>query len=165
MSQKKFGGWAISKELFNWIVENLQSGKTILELGSGRGTEELTKHFKVYSIEHDKKWVGRAKESTYIHAPLVEYSGYRWYDVEILKEQLPKEYDLILVDGPPGDIGRVGFLKNIDLFNTDVTIIIDDSNRKEEAQMRNALVQKLRKKSDNYSGAGKTFSVLLPYVD
>ena len=52
-----------------------------------------------------------------------------------------KEYDMILVDGPPGwknsashdkTIGRAGFLKHIDLFNTDVPIIIDDINRNPE---------------------------------
>ena len=160
MSVKKFGGWSISQELFNWILENLPEGKTILELGSGSGTVELTHHYNVYSIEHNEKWVGRAEKSTYIHAPIVEYNGYSWYDVEIVREQLPKEYDLILVDGPPGAIGRKGFLKNIHLFNTDVPIIIDDSNRREEAEMTGSLVNKLRKRAVHFYGAGKKFSVL-----
>lgn len=161
--KKKFGGWSISEELFNWISENLAEGKTILELGSGKGTVELTRYYNVYSIEHNKRWVGYAEKSTYIHAPIVKYDGYLWYDAEIVKEQLPKEYDLILVDGPPGDIGRGGFLKNIHLFNTDVPIIIDDSNRKAEGEMLDSLVDKLKKKVVNFSGAGKKFSVL--YAD
>ena len=161
MSKKKFGGWAISKELFNWILENLPGGKTILELGSGSGTVELTHHYNVYSIEHDGKWVGRAEKSTYIYAPIVKYAGYSWYDVEIVREQLPKEYDLILVDGPPGTIGREGFLNNIELFKTDVPIIIDDSNRPAEARIRDALAERFNKKVVIFGGAGKESSILI----
>ena len=47
-------------------------GSTIVELGSGNGTNRLTKEFKVYSIEDDKKWIGYCEDSNYIHAPLVE---------------------------------------------------------------------------------------------
>ena len=160
MSKKTFGGWSISIELFNWILNNLPEGSIILELGSGSGTVELAKHYKVYSIEHDAKWAGLAGGSTYIHAPLVEYDGYSWYDIDQIKELMPKEYDLILVDGPPGTIGREGFLHNIGLFKTDIPIIIDDSNRPAEAKMRDALVEKFNKKVETFSGAGKGFSIL-----
>ena len=32
---ESFGGWAISKELFEWILKHIPKGSTILELGSG----------------------------------------------------------------------------------------------------------------------------------
>ena len=38
------------------------------------------------------------------------------------------KYNCILVDGPPGYIGRDGFLHNLDNFNTNCLIIIDDVN-------------------------------------
>ena len=55
---RNLDGWVIAPELYNWIRENIKDGSTILELGSGTGTIELCKHYTVYSVEHDKKWIG-----------------------------------------------------------------------------------------------------------
>ena len=61
------------------------------------------------------------EDSNYIHAPLVKLDYdeeiVEWYDPDIIKENLPENYDLILIDGPAGKKGRTGFLANIDLFN------------------------------------------------
>ena len=160
-NKEHFGSWSFSIELFNWVRNNLSTGKTILGLGSGNATKELTKYFKVYSIEHNKEWVGHAKRSNYIHAPIVQYEGYKWYDKKIVKKSIPEDYDLLLVDGPQGDIGREGFVHNIDLFKTDIPIILDDTNRHVEATMRNELAKKLNKKVLTFDGAGKKFSILL----
>lgn len=133
-------GWAISTELFNWMLENIPKGSTILELGSGRGTSELVKHYNVYSVEHDNRWLNLVPLSNYIHAPLVD----GWYDVRILEQQLPKEYDVLLIDGPPAE-KRVGILKHLHLFRRDVLIIVDDSHRKTDF----SIVQHLTKDSKN----------------
>ena len=97
----QFGGFAISRELFEFIRQTLPDGSTILELGSGSGTGELCRHYRMYSIEQDKKWLN-TYNSTYIHAPLKN----RWYDVTILREKLPTipTYDCILIDGPSGGL-------------------------------------------------------------
>ena len=44
-------------------------------------------------------------------------------------------YDLILVDGPLGTIGRSGFYRNLALFRPDVPIILDDVDRKDELKL------------------------------
>ena len=49
---------------------------------------------------------------------------------------LPKSYELILIDGPGGHThgwGRGGFRKHIDKFNTDAYMVFDDINRAEES--------------------------------
>ena len=151
----KFGGWAINKVCFNYIRKILPEGKTILELGSGYGTEELSKYYKIYSIENDEKWVGKFN-SNYIHAPIQYYNLFNkpmffygqkgWYDPNILKYKLPKIYDLILVDGPNSRrFGRAGFYKYLDLFNTNVPIIIDDVNRAKERWLIKRLSVKLKR--------------------
>jgi hypothetical protein len=150
-------GWAISTELFNWILENIPKGSTILELGSGRGTRELVKHYNVYSVEHDKKWLNLVPQSIYIHAPLVD----NWYDVEILKELLPKKYDVLLIDGPPAE-KRVGVIKHSNLFKTDIPIIIDDSNRKLDATVVNHFMKDENKKVVEVVSKEKKASILLP---
>lgn len=131
---KNFNGWSISKELFDWIIKNVPIGKTILELGSGLGTKELVKHYKVYSVEHDKKWLGVVSGTNYIYAPLVD----GWYDVSILKDKLPKHYDVLLIDGPPQE-KRGNILKHLPLFNLDVIIIVDDTHRKLDLEIANVL--------------------------
>ena len=54
-----FGNWSINQTCFNYIRKILEEGKIILELGSGYGTKELSKHYKMYSIENDKAWLNK----------------------------------------------------------------------------------------------------------
>tara|TARA_Y100000385_G_scaffold284667_1_gene343119 strand:- start:302 stop:871 length:570 start_codon:yes stop_codon:yes gene_type:complete len=164
----KFGGWAIQESCFNLIKSILPEGKTILELGSGHGTDALSKYYNMISIENQPEWVG-VYNSHYIEVPIRSYSHTQintaglfseveeytapdlpgdgpngtitplqkgWYDYKILFEKLKDlTYDLILVDGPNGSIGRGGFLKHLDLFNTNVPIVIDDISREPEKQL------------------------------
>ena len=170
-----FGGWSINKECFEYIREILPSGKTILEFGSGFGTEQLSKHYKMYSIENYKEWVGKY-DSTYIYAPIKQYEiagsdlfgdedfftapdipeNIAWYDPDIVKNNLPSHYDLILVDGPNGTFGRGGFYKYLDWFNTDVPIIIDDVGRDAERilmeKVSDAVGREYKVLSDNSTG-------------
>ena len=150
-----FDNWTIPKELFDWIRANLPDGKTILELGSGEGTHELRKHYTVHSIEHDLAFV---KEGNYIHAPIIRYRGYDWYDLTKLKA-LP-EYDLLLIDGPTSVIGRRGFTKHLDLFNLNVPIVIDDTQREAERIIAMDLSQILDRELTVHNHNGRGFSTL-----
>lgn len=169
-----FGGWAIDIECYKKILEILPRGNTILELGSGLATNKLSEKYKMFSIEHDENWVNKYN-STYIYAPLVyDYNNpiINWYDVKILKEKLPTEYDLILVDGPPGGASinkmtRDGFRRNIDLFNIENTLIIfDDIQRKEEMWSMNMLVSELNRRFEIFTGGTgnniKKFGIIYP---
>lgn len=161
VDKNNLNGFAISEECYKWIEENLPEGSTILELGSGNGTKELTKKWKVYSIENNPDWVGVAKDSNYIHAPLVKYPElpYEWYDIEVVGNNIPEKYDLILVDAPTGH-GRWGFIHFIDLFNVDVPIIVDDTHREEERRVATKIGAITGKCVFDYSGHEKTFSVI-----
>lgn len=155
-NKNNLGGWSICDKMFEWILENIPEESTILELGSGRGTIELARYYKVISIENDKKWVGVSKKSEYIHAPLVD----GWYDVSKLEKHLPKEYDLLIIDGPIGE-SRKHFLKHYSLFKTDIPIIIDDTNRKEDAIMAHKLNEILNKKIEEFECVDKKFLILI----
>jgi hypothetical protein len=156
----KLGGWAIQESCYEFIKKTLPKGSTILELGSGIGTDYLSKHYKMYSIENYLEWVDKY-DSTYIFAPIEFYndkwtapdlpgddtsiqSG--WYNPELVKNNLPESYDLILVDGPNGSFGRGGFLKHIDMFNTNVPIIFDDINRECEMQLMIKVAEHIKRK-------------------
>lgn len=155
-----FGGWSIAKELFDYILQILPEGKIILEFGSGWASGELSNHYTVYSIEHDKKWLNKYN-TNYIYAPIKS----NWYDIDVLKEKLPQEYDLILVDGPPGAIGRGGFYTFADFFNLNVPIIFDDVHRTAELKLMMQFSKKLNREPKVTEAANKKFGVLLPKKD
>lgn len=140
-----WGGSGIEKVLFDFITEILPENSKILELGSGDGsTFHFLKKYKVFSIESDINWVNR-HPSNYIYAPITN----GWYDVEVLKRELPSDYDLIFVDGPLGksetSVGRSPFLSHLDLFRNNVPIIFHDTFRKDERELGINVAHKLNK--------------------
>jgi hypothetical protein len=107
-----------------WVKHNFPVGKVILELGSGDGTtRELCKDYVLYSVEHSLQWIGKYK-SNYIPTKMVN----GWYDPDDIVRLSPKNYDLLIVDGPIGK-DRVNFIRFFDLFRKDVPIVLDDSER------------------------------------
>lgn len=140
-----FGEWSIDISLFNWLKSNIDSGKVLLELGSGRSTSELYKIFNVYSIEENIGWVGKY-HNNYIYAPIKD----NWYDLESIRNGIPKSIDAILIDGPAhGD--RNGFFENIELF-LDLSpeiLIFDDVDRENDYNCYLNVVKYLRDKNIN----------------
>ena len=141
---KALGGNNISEELFLHILHSLPENGVLLELGSGSGSGELVKYCDVYSIEHDKNWLNKYPVH-YIYAPIQNYGSYKWYNNSRLSEELPSTYHAILVDGPPGIIGRIGFLNQRHLFNLSVPIFIDDVQRRAEMHLLITLARILKK--------------------
>ena len=154
---KGFGGSSIDIEVLYEILSLVKKNELVLELGSGAGSAELIKYFKLCSVEHDLKWLNKYHKN-YIYAPILD----GWYNCNILKNKLPKDYKLILVDGPPGSIGRKGFLKNIELFDINVHMIFDDVNRIDELNLLKKTSTYLQRPYyiKNTSG-GKQFGVIL----
>ena len=128
----QFGDGAISRALFDDIKFTVPEGSHILEFGSGRGTQELLKHYKVTSIEHNEEWLNKIAGATYKHVPIVD--GY--YERETFINTLESEtFDAILIDGPNENRSRI--LSMLPLLASQIdrgctTIIFDDLDRKEE---------------------------------
>jgi len=143
---KHLSQWSISPEIVDFLVEALSKDNTIIEFGSGTGSIELEKHFHLWSIEHNPTFLYQ-NTLTNIYAPMKKYQKinptietdmieYEWYDQEVVRNVMKKiNYDCILVDGPPGIIGRDGFLHNINKFDTNCLIVIDDVNRDDENKL------------------------------
>ena len=135
-----FGGWSVDISLFNWIKNNIEEGKTMLEIGSGNSTYEFSKILNVYSIEENIEWVGRYHDR-YIYAPIVD----GWYDVNAIEKNIPKNVDIILIDGPAhGD--RNGFFDNLSIFiNLNPYILVfDDIERDSDNKCYINVVQYLK---------------------
>ena len=130
------GGWAITQQCFDWILDNVPSGSKVLEFGSGMGTGELVKHFDMTSIEQDAKWVDKYN-SRYIYSPLQSNNWYNWADLE--KGGINDDYALILIDGPFNpkrqDNARQGiqdyYLAHPTLFEN-CFLVFDDTNREKD---------------------------------
>lgn len=141
------------KSFHYWLIDNLKEGSNVLEFGSGEGTKLLTEKFNVTSIEHDIDYVGLDPKSKYIHAEFIN----GWYDVSKL-QGLNKPFDAIIIDGPNGHLGRHNLLNNLNLFNFNTIIIVDDINRKPEMNIFKELI-----KDKNYSlfmGEDRFFGVI-----
>ena len=139
--------WAIDGGVLTAIERLVPKGSTVLELGSGDGTAALVERYTVYSVEDEEAWVGHCEGATYIHAPFVVPDTKRpgWYDVDVLRQALPERYDVLLIDGPAGHKGREGILHHVDLFRTDVPIIVDDTVRSHEADIARELAMRLNR--------------------
>lgn len=164
--------WEVDSELLVKVHELIPLGSHILELGSGDGsTPKLSRHFQVTAVEENEEWVGKYKDVTYIHAPLKEhkpvkkFDGFKniWYDARVLEVKLPKDYDLILVDGPSSVGGRSGFFKYINLFRMDVPIIFDDLQRTREWKTVYHIMSRLKRPVSIYpTQSGKAFAIMMP---
>lgn len=126
-NQHNFTGWAIGSKLAAWIATNIPQGSKVLEFGSGTGSHELGKFYQMHCVEHDEQWLNKFDNINYYHAPIVN----NWYTQTVL-EKLPTDYNLLIIDGPPGRIGRSGILDHLGSLNLNVPIVIDDVERKAE---------------------------------
>ncbi len=151
------GSWAIEENLFQWLIDNVESGSSILELGSGAGTIHMAERWRVTSIEHNEAFINLSKKSEYIHAPIVD----GWYDTSKL-QNLPF-FNVLLIDGPASMDGeRIGFMEFSHLFKgiENAAILIDDVNRNSELMLLNNLSVLLNKTYKIYEGKEKSFAVI-----
>jgi len=126
-----FGGSGISRSSYKWIVDNIERNSVILELGGGLvSTRVLHQKYQLYTIEHDIDFV-QLFPSSYVYAPL--HADYHWYSIDaIRKANLPKNVDLLIVDGPPGHLGRQQILNYLRELPEPRFIMVDDTNRNTE---------------------------------
>lgn len=130
----KISSYYFGDEVMSSIRARFPEGGTVVEFGGGESTLELVKHYDVYCVEDNEKYLDLTPEATYIHAPLVQYRDKIlefspcWYDRDVLGSKLPEEYDFIILDGPetPEAYGRYGAARYKELLNLDVPILIDD---------------------------------------
>lgn len=146
--------WRFSPNLIKWIKKNIPVGSNILEFGSGEGSIELSEQYNMFCIEHDIEWIkfGESSHVNYIYAPLKKHKpveGFEhntWYDPKIIANALETvDYDTVIVDGPPGCIGRSGFLKYLDNFNLSGNLLMDDVHREQEAKLAVKISKRIKR--------------------
>ena len=136
--------WQLGTMATAWVAENYTSKNTsILELGCGKGTVERAKFYDVLAVEHDHTYL--AEEVKSILAPIVEngtstqHNELGWYDVAALESLRGQTFDLLIIDGPPGEIGRSGVLSVPWLIKLSRCILVDDTHRASESHLAGAI--------------------------
>jgi predicted O-methyltransferase YrrM len=119
----------------------------VLEIGSGLTTLILgalvaRRGIPVWTLEHHPEYFSRTEETlkslglANIHltfAPLRDYGDFCWYDPPL--DALPRDFSLVIADGPPGDVkgGRFGLLPILrSHFAPGVIVLLDDAERARE---------------------------------
>jgi predicted O-methyltransferase YrrM len=150
-----WGGWSLAPEDLEEVVGEIARYEQpeVVELGAGHGTMALARCVaerggRLTSVEHDPVWAGRVGAqieaaglgavAAVVHAPLAPHPlaepGALWYSEEALAE-LTTAIDLLLVDGPPGNLpgmdrGRAPALEALgDRLAPGATVVLDDVNR------------------------------------
>jgi len=162
ITTKDLGVMNIGEGLYSWFMTNLSPGSTILELGSGLGTQLLSETFNMISIEHDKKFMN-LYNSHYILSPIKEVrKGLKWYDPDIVKNSIKDlEYDLFFVDGPQNSrYTRKGILYFLNLFNTKVPFVFDDCQTANVRELAEKVSEKLDKKIQFKQDGKKYFAIV-----
>ena len=144
--------WSASPHLAAVLVELIERHrpKSIVELGSGTSTIvigyllEKLPGSTLYTIEHSEQYAHQTSGELDRHgleninlfvAPLRSTSigggSYLWYDWESVRTKLPDKIDLLLVDGPPRNIGKLARYPAMATMNAllseDAIIVVDDS--------------------------------------
>ena len=153
MTDRFFCEWAISRRLWDVMRPMLSAGMVTLETGSGLSTLLVeAAGCRHTALEHDEEHA--APSDCVVVAPLVGKPP--WYDWEPAHP-----FDLILIDGPPGHVGRSGILRVFDrLIARSTIVVVDDTHRCEEKRLADTLCQKYGFEQQFYGEPQKSFSVL-----
>jgi|ERR1700754_2537104 len=124
-------------------VLEIGSGLTTLILGSVAGRRGIP----IWTLEHHSEFFSNTEAALKkynlpnVHlrlAPLRDYGDFSWYDPPL--DQLPRDFSLIVADGPPGEVkgGRFGLLPVLrSHFASGAILLLDDAERpKEQAVLR-----------------------------
>lgn len=160
------GRWAMDARSLLHLLEIVRTTKphNIVELGSGTSTvwlgyEAESHGLQVTSIDHLEEFAAQTRNYLSKHAlatstkvytmPLseVQTEEYKlsWYDLD--RSKLPSTIDLLLVDGPPGSVGRYSRFPAVpelwDRLSPNATIILDDSTRPDEEDILESWLESL----------------------
>ena len=137
-------GWQLGEKSSKWILDTFAgSNSRILELGCGAGTALRAEIFDLTAVEHDDAYV--LENVNIISAPItpnpisMKHGESGWYDLSALEPLRDEWFDLLIVDGPPGAIGRTGLLAVPWLIRRCKCIMVDDTHRPAELQLATSL--------------------------
>lgn len=159
------------EEVTRWAAEargpvlEIGSGLTTLILGSVVGRSGLP----VWTLEHHPEFFRNTEAKlkrynlTNVHltlAPLRDYGDFCWYDPPI--SELPRDFSLIIADGPPGDVkgGRFGLLPVLrSHFASSAVVLLDDAERPQEKAVLQKWASEYGLSHESHARDGKAWAI------
>ncbi len=136
ISTSDFGPWTISPRVAHFLMHVLTPCMRTLEMGSGLSTHVFESAGCTHTaLEHDRSHAPPC-ESVRICRLTGVPPWYQWRPTGA--------YDLVLVDGPPGNCGRSGVLRCArELHHRGTLWLVDDVNRLAEKHLADCLAERL----------------------
>ena len=138
--------WQLGEKAETWIYQKFQNkNATILEFGCGKGTEARSSSHHITVIEHDIDYITNGAEC--MLAKIIpnesseKYNEKGWYDAKVIELLRGRNFDLIIIDGPPGSIGRSGILAYPWIFELSPIILVDDTHRGPERNLAQTIAK------------------------
>lgn len=137
--------FAINKETWDEIRKRLTNRSRVLEIGSGLSTWlfQTTGIDNHIALECSPTWYHATSSSIFSQSADVRLlelkqdalGGDPYFPFMPTYEE--SHFDFVFIDGPPGFVGRSGFLKIIDniYLNEGFTIVVDDTHREAEREL------------------------------
>jgi len=159
------------EEVTRWAAEargpvlEIGSGLTTLIIGSMAGRRGLP----VWTLEHHQEFFRNTEAKlkrynlTNVHltlAPLRDYGDFCWYDPPI--NELPRDFSLIVADGPPGDVkgGRFGLLPVLrSHFASGAVVLLDDAERPQEKAVLEKWAREYGLTHQSHARDGKAWAI------
>lgn len=155
--------------------KTIEARGSILECGSGVTTILMgilcrKSRKEVWSLENSVEWRNRITSvlktnniscANVCYSPLIEYGEFWWYEPPL--SQLPKEFSLVICDGPPGATkgGRYGLLPVMSpRLKPGTAILLDDAGRPGEIQLIRRWESEAKFESNITDRAGHVFAVM-----
>jgi hypothetical protein len=144
------GGWSYSQKEMRDFFENIfyKENYNILEFGGGNSTKKLYDIFEKYceNICYD---VYESNPQFLVNHKKVNTILYKTEEIDSVKI-LDKKYDVILIDGPNGNLRAKWYSKIREHINYDSIILIDDYNhyKEFETELNNNFNYKVLSASD-----------------
>jgi predicted O-methyltransferase YrrM len=160
--------WAVTPDVASLMVALIRELKPTLIVEAGSGVSTLVAAYAlrglgrgtILSLEHEEQHLattrrhlnqhGLADIATVQYAPLKEVfirgAKWRWYDTSVIEGV--RSIDLVIVDGPPGDIGKWARYPALpllfDRLSDGAAVLLDDTRRQDEGAIVEAWMKEFR---------------------
>lgn len=142
----------IEEDAWQVIRQELEGASAVLELGTGLSTwliqtQDINDHI---ALESSPTWFDAVSDSPFAQQADIRLKELKRHNrnedpaYRFSTTNMDIRFDLLLIDGPVGEVGRQGALSMLELLTSSGTVIIDDTHRRPEAELAEEVARCLK---------------------